>query len=212
MRAGETQGFDLLGRPRVLLQERETTAEGVRMKSVVWITEGTLLFDVLYSTCVPFPSSRKDCAVLQTQKPSVFKTLFGVCPTAYVLISRNKQMLLMMLGRKKSLDETHEAHRDQNSSSTFFLAHQPDVTSHLGPDLVQPSRPVRAEDEMSVQEHETTRVPLTHSSASEKNSIRRSCELQLNWKCQHRQCLRVASRPNALRIRWIVRIPRDYQR
>ena len=28
---------------RVLLQERETTAEGVRVKGVVWITEGTSL-------------------------------------------------------------------------------------------------------------------------------------------------------------------------
>ena len=32
-----------LGPARVFLQERETTAEGVRMKSVVWITEGTSL-------------------------------------------------------------------------------------------------------------------------------------------------------------------------
>ena len=32
-----------LGPPRVLLQERETIAEGVRMKGVVWITEGTSL-------------------------------------------------------------------------------------------------------------------------------------------------------------------------
>ena len=28
---------------RVLIQERETTAEGVRMKGVVWSTEGTSL-------------------------------------------------------------------------------------------------------------------------------------------------------------------------
>ena len=28
---------------RVVIQEREKTAEGVRMKSVVWITEGTSL-------------------------------------------------------------------------------------------------------------------------------------------------------------------------
>ena len=34
---------DFLGPPHVLIQERETTAEGVRMKGVVWITEGTSL-------------------------------------------------------------------------------------------------------------------------------------------------------------------------
>ena len=41
-----TQGFQKERRcvpARVLLQERETTAEGVRMKSVVSITEGTSL-------------------------------------------------------------------------------------------------------------------------------------------------------------------------
>ena len=32
-----------LGPARVLLQERETTAEGVRVKGVVWITKGTSL-------------------------------------------------------------------------------------------------------------------------------------------------------------------------
>ena len=69
------KGGVFLGPTRVLLQERETTAEGVRMKGVVWITEGTFLFDVLYSTCVPFPSPRKDCAASQTQKPSISKTL-----------------------------------------------------------------------------------------------------------------------------------------
>ena len=56
--------------------------------------------------------------------------------------------------------------RDPSSSSSFW-PHHPDVTSRLGRDLVPPSRPMRAEDEMSVQEPETTRVPLSHSSASE---------------------------------------------
>ena len=37
------KGGVFLGPARVLLQERETTAEGVRMKGVVWITEGTSL-------------------------------------------------------------------------------------------------------------------------------------------------------------------------
>ena len=109
------KGGVFLGPARVLIQDRETTAEGVRMKGVVWITEGTslLLFDVLYSICVPFPSPRKDCAASQTQKPSVSKTLSDVCHTAHFLISRHRQMLLMMLGKKKSLVGTHEAHEIQ---------------------------------------------------------------------------------------------------
>ena len=37
----------------------------------------------------------------------------------------------------------------------------------MSPDLVPPSRPVRTDDEMSVQEHETSHVPFTHPSASE---------------------------------------------
>ena len=37
------KGGVFLGPARVLIQERETTAEGVRMKGVVWITEGTSL-------------------------------------------------------------------------------------------------------------------------------------------------------------------------
>ena len=37
------KGGVLVSPAHVLLQERETTTEGVRMKSVVWITEGTSL-------------------------------------------------------------------------------------------------------------------------------------------------------------------------
>ena len=37
------KGGVFLGPASVLMQERETTAEGVRTKSVVWITEGTSL-------------------------------------------------------------------------------------------------------------------------------------------------------------------------
>ena len=69
------KGGVFLGLARVLLQARETTAEGVSMKCC-----GSLC-DVLYSTCVPFLSPKKDCAVSQTQKPSVSKTLLDVCHT-----------------------------------------------------------------------------------------------------------------------------------
>ena len=75
-------------------------------------------------------------------------------------------MLLVMLGKTKSLVGTHEAH-EIPAVAVSFGPHQSDATSRLGPDLVPPSRPVRTDDEMSVQEHETTPVPFTHPSASE---------------------------------------------
>ena len=102
-----------LGRQRLLIQERETTAEGVLLKGVVWITEGTSLVRCLYSTCIPFPSPRKDCAASRTQNRSVSKTLSDVCHTAHCLISRHRQVLLMMLGKTKSQVGTHEAHEIQ---------------------------------------------------------------------------------------------------
>ena len=56
--------------------------------------------------------------------------------------------------------------RDLSSSSSFW-PHQSDATSRLGPDLMPPSRPVRTDDEMSVQEPETTHIPIAHPSTSE---------------------------------------------
>ena len=43
-KGSKMKGGIFCGPARVLLQERETTNEGVRMKGVVWITEGTFLF------------------------------------------------------------------------------------------------------------------------------------------------------------------------
>ena len=93
------KGGVFLGPACVLLQERETNAEGVRMKGVVWITEGTAF-------------ARKDCAVSKTKKPSVSKTMLDVCHTRF-LISRYGEMLLTMLGKRKSLAGTHEAREIQ---------------------------------------------------------------------------------------------------
>ena len=159
-------GVFFFGLARVLLQERETTAGGVRVKGVVWITKGTSLVRCAGQHLRSLSESEKDCAVSQTQTPSVSKTLSDVCHTAHFLISRHRQMLLMMLGKKKSLVGTHEAHEIQAVAVSFW-PRQPDATSRLGPDLVPPSRQVRTDDEVSVQEHETTHVPFTHPSASD---------------------------------------------
>ena len=55
--------------------------------------------------------------------------------------------------------------RDPSSSRSFWP--QSDATSRLGPDLMPPSRSMRNDDEMSVQEPETTHVSVAHPSASE---------------------------------------------
>ena len=104
--------------------------------------------DVLYSICVPFQSPGKDCAVSETQKPSVSKTLLDICHTAW--------------------DPRYT--RDPSNGCSFW-PQQPDTKSRLGPGLVPPSRRVRADDEMSVQEKEATHVPLTHLSASESTPL-----------------------------------------
>ena len=56
--------------------------------------------------------------------------------------------------------------RDPSSSSSFW-PHPSDATSRLGPDLMPPSRPMRTDDVLSVQEPETTHVYVAHPSASE---------------------------------------------
>ena len=56
--------------------------------------------------------------------------------------------------------------RDPSSGSSQW-PHQSDATSRLGPDLMPPSRPIRTDDEMSVQEPETTHVSVADPSGSE---------------------------------------------
>ena len=49
------KGGVFLGPPRVWLQERETTAEGVRVKGVVWTKEGTYFSCSMCCTAPAFP-------------------------------------------------------------------------------------------------------------------------------------------------------------
>ena len=113
-----------------------------------------------------FRVREKECAVLQTQKPSVSKTVSDVCHTAHFLDLTTQTDAPDDACEEQITGWDRRNTRDPSSSSSFW-PHQLDVTSRLGRDLVPPSRPMRAEDEMSVQEHETTRVPFPHSSASE---------------------------------------------
>ena len=136
------KGGVFLGRARVLLQERETTAEGVRMKGVVWVTEGTSLFRCAVQHLRSLSESEKRmCSIADAEAISF-------------------QDLVRRLPRSTFLE------RDPSSGSSFW-PQPPDATSRPGPDMVPPSRPVRADDGMSVQEHETTHAPFTHPSTSE---------------------------------------------
>ena len=57
---------------RVLLQERETTAEGVRVKGVVWITEGTSLVRYAVQHLRSLSESEKRlCSMSETSPPDV---------------------------------------------------------------------------------------------------------------------------------------------
>ena len=97
-----------LGPASVLIQERETTAEDVRMKGVVRITEGTSLVRCAVQHFRSLSESEKRlCSIADTE---VSKTLSDVCHTAHFLLSRHRQMFLMMLGKTISLVGTHEAH------------------------------------------------------------------------------------------------------
>ena len=124
----------------------------VRMRGVVRITEGTSLVR---------------CAVQHLRSLSVSeKRLCSIAVTEAISF----QDLVRRLSHSTFLDLTTQTDapddaweeqitgwdprntRDPSSSSSFW-PHQPDVTSRLGRDLVPPSRPMRAEDEMSVQEN-----------------------------------------------------------
>ena len=168
------------------------------MKGVVWITEGTSLVRCAVQHLRSLPESEKRlCSIADTE--AISKALSDVCHTAHFLISRHTQMLLMMLGKKKSLVGTHEAHE---IPAVAVLSGRINLiaTSRLGPHLVPPSRPVRTDDEMSVQEHETTHVPSTHPSASKTiPSDVPVTSVEPEDSVRQRPC--VAFRSNVLQIR-----------
>ena len=65
-------GGIFLGPARVSLQERETTAEVVRMKRVFWITEGTSLVRcALQHMRSLFKSEKRLCSIADTEAMSV---------------------------------------------------------------------------------------------------------------------------------------------
>ena len=147
----QTQGFEnekwcFLGPTRVLIQERETTSEGVRMKGVVWITEGTSLVRCAVQHLRSLTESEKRLRSIADTESISFQDLVKRLPHTTFLISRHRQMLLMMLGKTKSQVGTHEAHDIQ---AVAVLSGRINMMQHhvLGPDLMPPSRSMRTDDE-----------------------------------------------------------------
>ena len=149
------------GGPRVLLPERGTTAEGVRMKSVVWITEGTSLVRCAVQHLRSLSESEKRlCRVADTEAIS-FQDLVRRLPHSTFLDLTTQTDAPDDAWEEEITGWDPRSTRDPSSGSSFW-PHQSDATSRPGLDLVPPSR-ARTDDEMSVQEHEMTHVSVCTS-------------------------------------------------
>ena len=74
------KGGVFLGPARVLLQERETTAEGVRMKGVLWVTEGTSLVRCAAQHLSPISESEKRLYTIADTEGTSFQDLLRRLP------------------------------------------------------------------------------------------------------------------------------------
>ena len=151
---------------RVSIQERETTAEGVRMKGVVWITEGTSLVRFVAQHLRSFSESEKRlCSIADTESISFQDHVVRRLPHSTFLDLTTQTDVPDDAWEDEITGWNPRSTRDPSSSSSFWP--QSDATSRLGPDLMPPSRSMRTDDEMSVQEPETTHVSVAHPSTSE---------------------------------------------
>ena len=117
-----------------------------------------LLFDV-HNICVPFPSpSKRLCSIAETEAIS-FQDLVRRLPHSTFLDLTTQRDAPDDAWEEGTTGSDPRSTRDLSSSSSFW-PHQSDATSRLGPDFMPPSRPVRTDDEMSVQEPETTHIPI----------------------------------------------------
>ena len=138
------------------------TCEGVRMKS----TGGTSLVRCAVQHLRSLSESEKRlCSITDTEAIS-FQDLVRRLPHSTFLDLTTQIDAPDDAWEEEITGWDPRSTRYPGSSSSFW-PHQCDATSRLGPDLVLPSRPVRADDEMSVQEPETTHVPVAHTSTSE---------------------------------------------
>ena len=131
----------------MLVQERETTAESVRMKGVVWITEGTSLVRCAVQHLRSlFESEKRLCSIADTEEAINFQDLVRRLP---------HNTFLDLTTQPDAPDDAWEEEitaldprstRDPGNSSSFW-PHQSDATSRLGPDLMPPNRLVRTEND-----------------------------------------------------------------
>ena len=160
------KGGVCLGPARVLLQERGTTAEGVRVNGVVWIPEGTSLVRCAVQHFRYLSESEKRlCSIVDTEAVS-FQDLVRRLPHSPFLHLTTQTGASDNAWEEEITGWDPWSTRDPSSGSSFW-PQQLGATSRLGPDLVPPGRPVGADGEMSVQGPESTRVPFPHPSANE---------------------------------------------
>ena len=124
------------------------------MKGVFWITEGTSLVRCAVQHLRSLSESEKRlCSVADTEAIS-FQDLVRRLPHS---------TFLDLTAQTDAPDDAWEDITGWDPRST----RDPSSGSCSWPDLVPPCRLVKADDEMSVQEQETTHVLFTHPSASE---------------------------------------------
>ena len=138
------------------------------MKGVVWITGGTSLvrFAVQHLRALS-ESEKRLCSIADTEAMRL-QDLVRRFPHGTFLDLTTKTDALDDAWEEEITGWDPRSTRDPSSGSSIW-PQQPDATSRLGPDLVRPSRLVRADDEVTVQGSETTRVPFPHPSASESD-------------------------------------------
>ena len=194
------KGGVFLALARVLLQERDTTAEGVGMKGDVWITEGASLVRCAVHHLRSLSDSEKRlCSIADTEAVN-FQDLVRRLPHG-TFLDLTTQTDAPDDAWEEEITGLHQRSTRYPSSGSSFWSHQSYATSRLGPDLVPPSRPVRTDDEMSVQEHETTHVPFADPSASKTIPSDVPVTLVEPEDSVQRQRPCVAFRSNVLQIR-----------
>ena len=121
---------------------------------------------MLYSNLRSFSESDKRlCSIADTESIS-FQDLVRRLPHSTFLDLTTQTDALDDAWEEEITGWDPRSTRDPSTSSSSW-PHQSDATSRLGPDLMPPSQPMRTDDEMSVQEPETTHVSVAHPSARE---------------------------------------------
>ena len=130
------KGGVFFGTARVLLQERETTSAGVRMKGVFWVTEGTSLFRCAVQHLRSLSGSEERlCSVTDTGCQDFVRRI----PHSTFLDLTTQTDALDDPWEKEITGWDPRSTRDPSSGSSFW-PQQPGATSRLGLDMVPPSR------------------------------------------------------------------------